>query len=218
MNKTSRNIGLAALFLSCSLFCGGCVTAPVVSKDISSQILGVDKIFLATPIVECIDKETGNYKGINNNILDEIRSVLIAELRSGFIKKQIAVSELNKFLTSDSRDIDNLQDIYRVIKLDSSSLSSVQQESLSGISLTTGASHILFCRCRLYADPGGFWNPTDGFMTYGNSRMVVEIHLYSIKEKQVVWKRTSQVRVAPSGGKARISIIIDALLTKLEVK
>jgi hypothetical protein len=204
---------LISTFLS-----AGCATTPVISQSTTVQISDVERVFLVPPVLEYIDSETGKPIDLNDPADDTLRASLLSGLRSGLEAKHVAVTQGDEFPGLDSRCVDDLGSIYRVIRLPSSLLNADQQECLSTVAATSSATHILFWRCRLFAGPGYSWNPMTGAITSESSRVVLECHLYDIRARRVAWTRATQVRDSTADAQSNISGMIDLLLTTLEVE
>jgi hypothetical protein len=205
--------------LAFTLLAAGCATTPVVSQRDPVSVSGVTKIVLASPEVEHIDAATGNRLPRDESACAELRSVLAAEVRSELTAKLVAVLDVSEISHVDPEKFsEDLGYAYRTIKRHSTELDTSQQEQLSWIADTTHASHLLFCRFRLYAGPGGFWDPISGAIASGSSRMVLEGHLYNIHDKKVVWTRSAQIRASPDTGISSISSIVPLVFNTLEVQ
>lgn len=197
----------------------GCATVPVVSQRNSGSVSGVTRIVIASPIVEHIDAATGNELPQDANIIAELRSVLTTNVRSELSDKQIATLDFSEIPDADLAALsEGLGHTYLTIKRHSTELDASQQDQLLWIAANTHASHLLFCRCRLYAGPGGFWEPMSGTIASGSSRIVFESHLYNIHDKKVVWTESAQIRASPDTGLSNISTIVPLVFNTLEVK
>ena len=210
--------GLILALLATSFFLGGCATTPVLTRSDIVHISGVKKILLAPPIVECIDSYTNNPIELGNRVGEDTRSSIISEVRSVFASKQIDVFQLRDFPMLDSQSVEELGDIYRLIRIGSFSMTANHQEGLTMIAKTTGASHILFSRCRLYVGPNGYWDPMSGAIASGSSRVVLEALLYSIQDKRIDWSRTSQARTSAKDDGTIVPTMTAKLIATLEVK
>ena len=205
--------------LALTIFFAGCATTPVVSQRDPVSVSGVTKIVLASPEIEHIDAATGNHLLQDESIIAELRSALATGIRSELSGKQITVLDLSEIPDVDHAALsEDLDHTYRTIKRHSTELNTSQQEQLVWISTTTHASHLLFCRCRLYTGPDGFWNPMSGAIASGGSRIVLESHLYSMHDKKVIWTQSAQIRASPNTGISNISTIVPLVFNTLEVE
>jgi hypothetical protein len=216
---TMQNIRTNISALVLTIIFAGCATTPVVSQRDSGSVSGVTRIVIAPPIVEHIDAATGNILPQDENIIAELRSALSTKVRSELSDKQIATLDLSEIPDADLAALsEDLGHTYRTIKRHSTELDAPQEDQLSWIAATAHASHLLFCRCRLYAGPGGFWDPMSGAIASGSSRIVFESHLYNILDKKVVWTQSAQTRASPDTGISNISTIVPLVFNTLESK
>ena len=217
MLKTYR-IKISMAVLACTILIGGCSTTPVVSKRKPDNISGITKMIVVPPIVECIDANNGNPTSLDENTGNEVRLALETGFRSELAKKQVEFFEMTDLIDVDARLEEDLDGFYRRIKLHSSPIDTHQQDRLSRLTEKTGASHLMFCRCRLHTGPGGYWNPMSGAIASGSSRIVLECHLYDVQNKRVAWTNASQTRASPSEAKSNISGMVPLILETMEVK
>ncbi len=215
--KSRHSIFTIAVLLGFFLV-GGCATAPAVSNKNTDQISGVTKMVLVSPIVECIDANTGNPSTLDEQTEIEVKASLVNGFRSEFAKKNVVLSEVSEIVEIDTGLNDDLGGIYRTIKQNSFSLDAGQKERLSWITSKTGASHLLFSRCRLHKGPKGFWDPFSGAITSDSSRIVLECHLYDIQDERVAWTRAIQDRASPNKGPLSISNMLPVVIETLELK
>jgi hypothetical protein len=206
--------------LAGSLTAAACASAPVVSQKDSARIAGVHSVFLAPPLVEYIDSATGNRIDKANPAENAVQASLLGELRSGLAAKHVGATQRADFPALEPPVVDGLQDVYRRIRLGSPprAASAPEEDGLSSLAATTGASHVMFCRCRPHVGPGGYWNPITGQMSTDSSRIVLDCHLYDIQERRVVWARSSQIRSPSKDAQSSIPAMTALMLTTLEVR
>lgn len=207
--------GITALAII--LLATGCATTPVVSQQGRTRVSGVGKIALAPPVVEHIDAQTGNPLSEDESGKSTVLVSLITALRSALATKQVAVLEVTDIPGATVPEVaEDLGRAYSAIRRHSTSLDASLQERLSWIVTKTGTPHVMFCRYRLYSGPGGFWNPMNGAIASGSSRIVLDCHLYHTGDKRVLWTSSAQARASPSAGESSVSSIVPLVLETLE--
>jgi hypothetical protein len=214
-NNLVRWYGLALVVSY--LLLTGCATATVQNKQ-NTYLPGLKRVVVAPPLIEYRDIESNNPKEVSQSVHDRICQELISAIRDCFAHKSIEVSGMSGSLPHTCQPIGGTFEVYRITKMDRSTLSERERELLSNFLKATGGSHILFVRSRFYIGTGGFWNPFGGQIAAGSSRTVLDAHLFSTDDKKIVWKQTAQVRESPDSDKQYLTTAIAMLLDTLKVK
>ena len=215
MNKAHFIRATVAVFVG-ALITGGCAVTPVVSKRNTDLISGVTRIVLAPPVVECIDVKTSNPLPLDEGAVHDVQSSLVNGFRSELAAKQIVLVEVNEIPDVDIASLSmDLGHTYLTIKRHYSPLDSAQEEQLSWLATMARTSHLMFCRCRFYSGPDGYWGPISGEILLNSSRVVLECHLYDIQNKVVIWTRTAKIKASQntiaSSASTMVSIVLDTL-------
>jgi hypothetical protein len=103
--------------------------------------------------------------------------------------------------------------MYRDIRVQSGEAREEQLQKLREWNASRGASHLLFCRYRIYVGPGAFWDPIGGGIKSNSSRTLLECHLYDLEADKVVWSNAVQSRTGKSGAKSALVEMVPRLFT-----
>ena len=163
--------------------------------------------------------KTGNPMSLDEGAFLDVQSSLVNGFRSELAAKQIAMVEVNEIPDVDTASLSmDLGHTYRTIKRHHSPLDSTQEEQLSRLATMARTSHLMFCRCRFYAGPDGYFEPIFGSVKLNSSRVVLECHLYDIQNKVVIWERAAKIKASQNTFASSISSMVPIVLETLEVE
>ncbi|EGV16232.1 hypothetical protein [Thiocapsa marina] len=205
-----NNVRLTACLLLSGLLAAGCASSAVERAEVQRYSGGIEKLVLMDPWLDIIDSNTGNALPANDPKDAELRTLLLSSLGSELATRPRARSGTSEF-TANAHPSFDVARMYRDIRVQSGEARDEQLLKLREWNASRGASHLLFCRYRVYVGPGGLWDPTSGVIKSNSSRTLLECHLYDLEADKVTWSHAVQSRTAKNGAKSALAELVPRL-------
>jgi hypothetical protein len=194
-----------------------CATKSTIKSQsvASSQQVQVKRILVAPPVIEYRDVNNGAAMEVPQEDRVRLCRALTTAIFDELSRKGVSSSGVVEpsAICQPSPDI---HELYRIAKTQKNDRNEREEQMLSIFLKNVGETQVLFLRSRFHIGPGGYWNPINGAIASGSSRVVLDAYLFSPVERGSVRQYAAQDHMTPLDVEYSYKDIVKTLLGPIQ--